>query len=50
MNRGIYLMKKQYLEPEMTALSVDAVDVIATSGERDDVLDYDSVWNNIPTA
>ena len=40
-------MKKQYLEPEMNLLPVDACDVIATSGEHnehDDIQNYDSVW------
>ena len=37
-------MKKQYLEPSVRVLPVDACDVIATSGERDDIKDYGSVW------
>lgn len=37
-------MKKQYHEPEMNHLPVDACDVIATSGEHDDIKDYGSVW------
>ncbi len=37
-------MKKQYLEPEMNVLPVDVCDVIATSGENDDIKDYKSVW------
>lgn len=37
-------MRKQYLKPEMKALPVDDCDVIATSGEHDDIKDYDSVW------
>lgn len=39
-------MKKQYLMPEMSILSVDACDVIATSAARahDDITDYESVW------
>lgn len=37
-------MKKQYLEPKMNVLPVDVCDVIATSGEHDDITDYKSVW------
>ncbi len=38
-------MKKQYLEPKMNLLPMDACDVIATSVEHDDIMDYVSVWN-----
>ena len=37
-------MKKQYLEPIVRVLPVDACDVIATSGECDDIEDYGKIW------
>ena len=40
-------MKKQYLEPEINLLPVNACDVIATSGEQDDIMNYNSVWGVI---
>ena len=38
-------MKKQYLEPEMTAMAFDALDIIATSYgvPHDDTADYKKI-------
>lgn len=40
-------MKKQYLEPEMTAMAFDALDIIATSYgvPHDDTADYKKIWD-----
>lgn len=40
-------MKKQYLEPEMTAMAFDTLDIIATSYgvPHDDTADYKKIWD-----
>ena len=40
-------MKKQYLEPEMTAMAFDALDIIPTSYgvPHDDTADYKKIWD-----
>lgn len=40
-------MKKQYLEPEMTTMAFDALDIIATSYgvPHDDTADYKKIWD-----
>ena len=40
-------MKKQYLEPEMTAMAFDALDIIVTSYgvPHDDTADYKKIWD-----
>lgn len=40
-------MKKQYLEPEMTAMASDTLDIIATSYgvPHDDTADYTKIWS-----
>lgn len=40
-------MKKQYLEPEMTAMASDTLDIIATSYgvPHDDTADYKKIWD-----